>query len=53
MTGGYYNSSGSPVIFAAFGANGSSGVAGTISSLTFLNTGGTWSGGTVKLWGIK
>ena len=53
MTGGYYNSSGSPVVFAAFGANGSSGVAGTISSLTFLNTGGTWSGGTVKLWGIK
>lgn len=53
MTGGYYNSSGSPVVFSAFGANGSSGVAGTISSLTFLNTGGTWSGGTVKLWGIK
>ena len=50
---GSYSTSGSLKRFAAFGTNGSAGSANTISSLTFLNTGGTWSGGTVKLWGIK
>ena len=50
---GSYSSSTALVRMAAFGTNGSAGSANTISSLTFLNTGGNWSAGTVKLWGIK
>jgi hypothetical protein len=50
---GSYTTSGALKRFAAFGTDGSSGSPHTISSLTFLNTGGTWASGTVKLWGIK
>jgi len=50
---GSYTTSGSLKRFAAFGTDGSSGSPHTISSLTFLNTGGNWASGTVKLWGIK
>lgn len=53
LIGSYTSSTPALVRLSAFGTNGSSGTAGTISSLTFLNTGGTWSGGTVKLWGMK
>jgi len=39
--------------FAAFGTDGSSGIAHTISSINITQGGGTFSAGTVKLWGIK
>ena len=53
MIGTYTSSAPALKRYAAWGTNGSSGSLVAISSLTFLNTGGTWSAGTVKLWGIK